>query len=126
MGDGSPRPLVFDAGGLIAVDRGDRRILRLLELSDQIHIPVAALAQVWRDPGRQARLAKMIRAPEVKLQEMTAQMARSIGVLCAESGASDVVDASVVLVTRAVAGLAVTSDAGDLREIDPNLQVISC
>src|SRR5450759_366796 len=44
MGAKRPRPIVLDAGALIAVDRADRRVIRLLELAPGIHVPAGARA----------------------------------------------------------------------------------
>lgn len=52
--------VTFDAGGLIALERNDRRVLSLvataLEFGDGILVPATALAQVIRNPVRQIRL----------------------------------------------------------------------
>ena len=57
--------ITFDAGGLIALDRNDRRVLalmaRAMELGVRITIPASALAQAIRNPARQARLSRLIR-----------------------------------------------------------------
>lgn len=49
--------ITFDAGGLIALDRGDRRVLALLaraaERGMRVTVPATALAQVIRRPARQ-------------------------------------------------------------------------
>ena len=46
--------LTLDAGGLIALDRGERKMLVLLaraaENGDRITVPATALAQVLRSP----------------------------------------------------------------------------
>lgn len=61
------RGITLDAGALIALDRGDRRVIALLarahETSDVVTIPATALAQGVRDPARQARLARLVRQP---------------------------------------------------------------
>src|SRR5262245_7976646 len=55
----------FDAGGLIALDRNDRRVLTLLarasERGHRITIPTTALAPAIRNPARQTRLCRLIR-----------------------------------------------------------------
>ena len=52
--------ITFDAGGLIAVDRNDRRILVILaqakERGMRITIPATALAQAMCNPARLARI----------------------------------------------------------------------
>lgn len=49
------RPLILDAGGLFAFERMDRRVVRLLELADELHIAAGVVGQVWRNPARQVR-----------------------------------------------------------------------
>lgn len=126
MGTQRPRPVVLDAGALIAVDRADRRVIRLLELADEVHVPAGALAQAWRNPVRQVRLTRVLAAEGVEIHPIDGLEARAIGQICAATGSSDVVDVSVVVVTRRVNGIAVTSDADDLAKIDPHLPVAAC
>lgn len=120
------RPVVLDAGALIAVDRADRRIIRLLELAEAVHVPAGALAQAWRNPARQARLARAMAADGVELHPLDGQTARAAGQLCAATGTVDVIDASVALVARLVDGVVVTSDPDDLRRLDPGLTLVPC
>lgn len=126
MGTKRPRPLVLDAGALIAVDRADRRMIRLLELAGEVHVPAGALAQAWRNPARQVRLVRVMRADDIVVHPLDAETARAAGQICAATGTSDVIDASVVLVARAVDGVTVTSDVGDLRRIDAGLTLVEC
>ena len=126
MGTQRPRPLVLDAGALIALERADRRVVRLLELAGEIHVPSAVVAQVWRNPARQVRLVRALAAEGMCIAPLDGAEARAVGQLCGASGTADVVDASVVLLTRRVRGVAVTSDADDLRRIDPGLDVVDC
>lgn len=126
MGSKRPRPVVLDAGGLIAIERGDRRVVRLLELASEVHVPAGALAQAWRNPARQVRLARAMSADGVEIHGLDAASARAAGQLCAATATADVVDASVVLVARAVHGVTVTSDAADMRRLDPTLDLIIC
>jgi hypothetical protein len=126
VGTKRPRPLVLDAGALIAVDRADRRVIRLLELAGEVHVPAGALAQAWRNPARQVRLARVMRADDVVVHALDDETARAAGQLCAATGTSDVIDASVVLVARTVGGATVTSDAADLRQIDPTIDLVDC
>lgn len=126
MGPKRPRPVVLDAGALIAVDRADRRIVRLLELADEIHVPAGALGQAWRNPARQVRLVRVMNSDGVKIHPLDAVAARAAGQLCAATATSDVIDASVVLLARAVGGVPVTSDPDDLHRLDPGIDIISC
>lgn len=126
MGTQRARPLVLDAGALIAVERADRRVIRLLELAQEVHVPAGALAQAWRNPARQARLARVMAADEVVIHPLDAAGARAAGQLCAATSTADVVDASVVLVARVVGGVAVTGDVDDLRRLDPGVELVAC
>ena len=126
MGPKRPRPVVLDAGALTAVDRADRRIVRLLELADEIHVPAGALAQAWRNPARQFRLVRVMNSDGVEIHPLDAATARAAGQLCAATATSDVIDASVVLLARAVDGVPVTSDPDDLHRLDPGIDIISC
>ena len=57
--------VTFDAGGLVALDRNDRRVIVLLaraaELGARVTVPATALAQAIRRPARQARLSRLLR-----------------------------------------------------------------
>jgi hypothetical protein len=83
----------FDAGGLIALDRNDRRVIALLarpiERGMRITIPATALAQALRSPARQVSLSRLIRQPCTDLVAL------------------------------------LTSDAGDLRRIEPKLELVA-
>lgn len=126
MGTKRPRPLVLDAGALIAVERADRRMIRLLELAGDIHVPAGALAQAWRNPARQVRLVRVVSSDGVTIHSLDGATARAAGQLCAATATSDVVDASVVLLARVVDGVTVTGDPDDLRRIDPAIALAPC
>lgn len=126
MGTKRPRPVVLDAGALIAVDRADRRLIRLLELAQDIHVPAGALAQAWRNPARQVRLVRVMSSEGLVIHALDAAGARAAGQVCAATATSDVVDASVVLVARLVDGVTVTSDPDDLRRLDRGIDLVVC
>jgi len=126
VGSQRPRPVVLDAGALIAVDRADRRVIRLLELAGTVHIPAGALAQAWRNPARQVRLARAAGADSVTIHPLDGPLAKAAGQLCAATGTADVIDASVVLVARIAGGITVTSDPEDLRRLDPGVDLVVC
>ena len=118
----------FDAGGLIALDRGDRRVLALLaratERRMRVTVPATALAQAIRRPARQARLARLIRQAATDLVALDGPDATAVGRLLAVTRTSDIADAHVVLCARRADQLVVTSDANDLRRIDPRLPLV--
>ncbi len=126
MGAKRPRPVVLDAGGLIAVDRADRRVVRLLELADEVPVPAAALAPAWRNLARQVRLVRVASADGVVTHPLDTATAQAAGQLCAATATSDVVDASVVLVARVLDGVTVTIDPDDLHRLDPGIDLVVC
>jgi predicted nucleic acid-binding protein len=121
--------LTLDAGGLIALDRNDRRMIVLLaraaEASSRLIIPAGALAQAIREPSRQARLARLIRQPATDVVALDRVDATQIGRLLAASGSSDVVDAHVVVCARRAGHAIVTSDPDDLRRLDPRVELVT-
>ena len=120
--------VTFDAGGLIALDRRDRRVLALLaraqETGTRITVPAAALAQAIRQPERQALLARLVRQPTTDVVPLDRVDATSVGRLLAASATSDVVDAHVVICARRARQRIVTSDPDDLRRLDPTVEVV--
>lgn len=126
MGSVRPRALILDAGGLIAFERRDRRVLRLLELAEEIHVPAGVVGQVWRNPARQVRLVRLLATDEVAVHQLDVETARAAGHLCGATGTADVIDASVVLAARGHNGVVLTSDGDDMRRIDPRLHLVEC
>lgn len=88
-----------------------------------ICIPIGVIAQAWRGP-RQARLARLIKSPDIDIALMTLSVARAVGALCAQSGHNDVIDVHVALCARERAHAVVTSDPGDISRIDATLPLI--
>ena len=121
--------VTLDAGGLIALDRDDRRVVVLLararETGAQVTVPAPALAQAIRRPERQARLSRLIRQPGTDVIALGRADATHVGRLLAASGTSDVVDAHVVICARRASQPVVTSDPTDLRQLDPALRLIA-
>lgn len=120
--------LTFDAGGLIALDRKDRRVLTLIaqakELGMRITIPTTALAQAVRSPAKQALLSRLIRQAGTDVVALDGPDATSVGLLLARTATADIVDAHVVLCAQRNTQAVVTSDPDDLRRIAPGLQLV--
>jgi hypothetical protein len=120
--------LTFDAGGLIALDRNDRRVVVLLaraaQVGARVTVPATALAQAIRQPARQARLARLVRQPTTDLAPLDGPDATSAGVLLAASRTTDIVDAHVVICARRNHQAIVTSDPADLHRLDPAAQLV--
>ncbi len=121
--------VTLDAGGLIALDRDDRRAVVLLararETGARVTVPASALAQAIRRPDRQVRLSRLIRQPTTDVIDLGRLDATSIGRLLAASGTSDIADAHIVICARRSGQPVVTSDPGDLRQLDPALRLIT-
>lgn len=120
--------ITFDAGGLIALDRNDRRVVvliaRIAERGLRITIPATALAQAMRNPARQARLARLIRQAGTDLVVLDGPGATAVGRLLAHTGTTDIVDAHVAICAQRVGQAVITSDPADLRRIAPKLQLV--
>ncbi|MBV9037725.1 MAG: PIN domain-containing protein [Acidobacteriaceae bacterium] len=120
--------ITFDAGGLIALDRKDRRVLALIarakELEMRITIPATALAQAIRNPARQALVSRLIRQAGTDLVALDGPDATSVGLLLARTATSDIADAHVVVCAQRAAQPVITSDPDDIRRIAPKLQLI--
>ena len=120
--------ITFDAGGLIALDRNDRRVLtlvaRAIERGMRLTIPATALAQAMRNPARQARLSRLIRQAGTDLIPLGGPDATAVGLLLARTATADIVDAHVVVCARRAGQAVVTSDADDLRGIAPELRLV--
>ena len=120
--------VTLDAGGLIASDRNDRRMIVLLAravaTNSRITIPASALAQAVRRPERQARLSRLIRQPTTDVVPLDRVDGVHVGRLLASSRTADVVDAHVVVCARRAGQSVVTSDPNALSRLDPKLQFI--
>lgn len=120
--------LCLDAGALIALERRDRRVLRLLELAREtgqaIDVPVGVVAQVWRGGRAQALLARFLRSDGIAFIDLDLATARALGRLCALTGGSDVVDGHVALRALRFDRAVVTSDPDDIAIFAPDVQLI--
>jgi hypothetical protein len=110
--------LVFDAGGLIALDRGDRRVGALLAAATRDGVEVvtssACIAQAWRDPARQARL---VRALSGFLEwPLDPPRARRCGLLLTSAHTNDIADAAIVGLV-ADGDTLLTSDPKDIEHL---------
>jgi predicted nucleic acid-binding protein len=121
--------ITFDAGGLIGLDRDDRRVIVLLaraaEARARVTVPATALAQAIRRPDRQVRLARLVRQPTTDVVVLDRVDATHVGRLLAASGTADITDAHVVVCARRAGQRVVTSDPDDLRRLDPGLDVVA-
>ena len=110
--------IVLDSGALIALERNDRPLwtaLKLAALDDEdILVPSAALAQVWRGTARQARLASAL---EFCTLASFDAVARAVGELCGRTRTKDIADAQVAIVAGTRGDVLYTSDPGDMKRL---------
>lgn len=110
--------LIFDAGALIALERGDRDIAEMLETAAEEEIEAvtssACVAQVWRDPARQVRLVRALVG--FLEQPLDGQEARRCGLLLARSRTDDIADAAVALLVKD-GDTILTSDPEDIQRL---------
>lgn len=120
--------VTLDAGALIALDRGDRRMVTLLaramEHGDRITVPATTLAQALRSPARQVRLVRLCRQPSTDLIALDGPAATAVGLLLASSGTSDIVDAHVIVCARRARQAVLTSDPDDIARMAPDVIAI--
>jgi len=120
--------ITLDTGALLALERGHRDIVVLLQSArvnaTPIAIPAGVLAQVFRDGARQAPLSRLLGSPNVEVVPLDAPTAKDVGRLLSVRKQRDVVDASVVLCARRRRHAVLTSDPDDLLALDPNLRVV--
>ena len=120
--------IVLDTGALIALERGDKRMIALLRRAlaqgRAFRVPAGVVGQVWRNSRVQVTLARFLRSEEVEIVPLDDQLARACGELCGAASSSDVIDASVVILARERQDLIVTSDPGDIRRLDPAAQIV--
>jgi hypothetical protein len=120
---------VFDAGALIAFEKGVRRVVAVVvrALGRRVEIttvPAGVVGQVWRDGRRQVRPVRLLGSDVVSVESLDDTRARAAGQLCAVRHTKDVIDASVVLCARAHGTAIVTSDPQDLARLDPAASLI--
>jgi hypothetical protein len=121
---------VLDTGALIAFERNDEKVCRLMELALEhgavVHVPAPVVAQAWRDGRRQVRLGRLIGSGWLKIQALDTAEAKGTGALCGRRRADDIVDACVALLARRHDAAVVTSDPDDIRRLDPDLDIVAC
>jgi hypothetical protein len=108
--------LVFDAGALLALEKNDKDMWQRLKSATLAGSPPVThggvVGQVWRGGGpRQARLATALDG--IEIYPLDDELGRRAGVLLKRTGASDVIDAALVLLAEDGDEI-VTSDPDDL------------
>lgn len=110
--------LILDTGALIAIDRGDRRVGAILHEAARHGVDAitscVCVAEAWRHPARQARLARALAG--VIEHRLDPDAARGCGRLLARARTREIADAVVTLLARE-GDLVLTSDAGDIEHL---------
>jgi predicted nucleic acid-binding protein len=110
--------VTYDAGALIAAERGSRSMWalhrRALDRKQRLTVSTGVLGQVWRG-GPQAQLSRLLLGCDV--EPLTEHDARIAGAALSRSGTSDLIDAVVVVSALGRDDLVVTGDAEDLTRI---------
>jgi predicted nucleic acid-binding protein len=121
--------ITFDAGGLIALERNDRRVFSILDTAledgSRITVPATALAQVIRNPARQVGLWRMVHFDETEVVPFDGSHAQAAGALLARTGTSAITDAHVVICAQSGGDAVITTDPLDLKQLDPKLRLIT-
>ena len=121
--------IVLDAGALIAIERDSRAVTGILveatRAAETLTVPAGCVAQTWRDPRRQVRLATFLKRPNVDVAAMDAEEARNVGLLLADTGTSDITDGHVALCALRLDAAVLTSDPDDIRQLGPRLRIHS-
>jgi len=120
--------LTLDTGALIALERGEQRMMALLDRTlavsgATVHIPAGVVAQAFRDGTCQVYLRRLMKKPQTKVVALDEQTAYVVGLLLGLRGATDVVDASVVVCALRYRQPVVTGDPDDLRRLDGNVKL---
>lgn len=113
--------VVFDTGPLIGIEKRSSSMLAIIDGLNQggvvVHVPATVLAQAWRGGRQQARLAKFLKSDRVQVEVLDKSLALACGVLCAQSGSKDIVDASVVAIALKLKLPILTGDEEDLAKL---------
>ena len=121
--------VTLDAGALIAFERRDRAVVAIIARARErrltIAVPAGVVGQVWRNGRKQAALARLLASRVLEIEPLDDRRARAAGQLCGVTGTRDVIDASVVLCARRRGDRVLTSDVGDLRRLDPTLELVA-
>ncbi|HVZ71081.1 MAG TPA: PIN domain-containing protein [Polyangia bacterium] len=126
------KTLVFDAGALIAIERGSVPVRGYVLLADRGHVTLATsaavVAQVWRGGTRQARLARLLASDLVAELALDSEASRRIGMLAATApGARDVVDGHIAVIALDRDAIVLTSDPEDIARWGvPATHIVAC
>ena len=109
--------MIIDAGPLIVDGENINSrlwalIKRATERGEDLHTTHPVLAQVWRNPAKQANLARATRHLDVHPLDNSVPVGRRL----ATSNTSDVVDAHLTVVAESLGTFILTTDPDDMTK----------
>lgn len=118
--------MILDAGVFIALENPSKRrvivalLAKMLASGDLPMTNEAALAQAWRDPSRQVAMAMLVKTSLV----YPFGDAKTIGRRCAETQTSDIVDASLAVLSDQLGATILTTDPVDMKRLNAAFQLV--
>ena len=111
--------MIVDAGPFIVDgERVNSRLWALIkrcaERNAELHTTHPVLAQVWRQPARQANLARALQHFDIHALDESLSVGRRL----AQSQTSDVVDAHLAVVAEELGTFILTSDPFDMSRLN--------
>jgi hypothetical protein len=123
---GRPAGVVLDSGAFIALEKGDPVMTHLVERFNREATPLVTsagvVAEIWRS-GQSTQIPIVFLLRRTIVLDLTHAIARVLGRMLGAAGTRDPIDAHVVLLARERGWPVLSSDAADLRAIDPTLHV---
>jgi predicted nucleic acid-binding protein len=111
--------LTLDAGALVAYERGEPRVRRMLRLAFDrgvtTTIPAVVLAEVWRGDARDAPVARLLKW--CRIEPLDESRARAAGALRRTVAGAGTVDACVAFGVRERGDALATSDLEHMRRL---------
>ncbi|HEY4811993.1 MAG TPA: PIN domain-containing protein [Solirubrobacteraceae bacterium] len=111
--------LTLDTGALIAYERGQERIRKILAVGYERGfvptIPAIALAEVWRGDPKDARIARLLKACSIEVVDE--KLARTAGSLRRATPGAGAIDACIAVGVRRRGDAVATSDPNDMRAL---------
>ena len=93
-------------------------IKRATERGEELHTTHPVLAQVWREPTRQANLARAVRYFDIHPLDESMTIGRRL----ADTRTSDVVDAHLAVVAESLGTFILTGDPGDMSKLNARFE----
>lgn len=112
--------MILDTGVFVALDNPSQaRVLmqlmsRLVDEGQSLSTTEAVLAQSWRDPKRQVLMKRLVTMATIH----PFGDPQTIGIRCATSGTSDVVDAGLAVLADQLGDVVLTTDPNDIANLD--------